>query len=99
MFQMIKVSAPDSVVFTMAKEKMTEGVDVYLISGIKSIKGSVYGSGAMSIRNGKMYMTDATKITAKEFKVPEGFKAQKIKFETDGKVYYYDIAQKAWTAN
>jgi hypothetical protein len=99
MFKMIKVSVPDSVVFTMAKEKMVAGVDVYLISGAQSIKGSVYGSGAMSIRNGKMYMSDETTITAKDFKAPAGFKAQKIKFDTGDKIFYYDIAKKAWTTN
>ena len=96
MFKMIKVSAPDSVVFTLSKGVTIEGISVYLVSGTQSFEGVSRGSGGMSIRNNKMYLTDQTIITAKDFKTPEGFKAQKIKFNTGDKVVYYNIAKKAW---
>ena len=96
MFRMIKVSVPDSVVFTLAKDKMIEGVSVYLVSGTQSFEGVSQGSGGMSIRNGTMYLSDKTIITTKDFKTPAGFKAQKIKFNTGGKTFYYNIAKKAW---
>ena len=99
MFQMIRVSAPDSVVFTMAKGQMVAGVSVYLISGTQSFEGTSFASGGMSIRNGRMYLTDETIITAKNFKAPAGFRAQKIKFDTGDMVLYYDIAKKAWESN
>jgi len=95
LFRMIKVSVPDSVVFTLSEGKMIEGVSVYLVSGEQSFEGVSSGSGAMHYQDGKMYISDQTVITSK-FKTPVGFKALKIKFEADGKTMYYNIAKKAW---
>ena len=95
-FQMINVSVPDSVVFTLSKDVMIEGVDVFLVSGEQIFKGVSMGSGEMSFRNDKLYITDKTIITTKDFSVPKDFNAQKIKFDTGDKVLYYNLIDKAW---
>jgi hypothetical protein len=96
-FRIINVSVPDSVVFALTEGNEIEAISVSLVSGEQNVEGGTYASGNMSLRNGKMYITSESVLTAKDFNLPAGFKANKIKFDTGDTVLYYDIASKKWT--
>lgn len=99
LFRMIKVIAPDSIIFSPAKGEEITGISVSLISEGKSMEGKVYCSGEMRLHDGGMYFTENSILTAKNFNAPAGFKAKKIKFETGDKIVYYDIIKKTWTSS
>lgn len=101
LFKMIKVSVPDSIVFTIAEGKEFSGdLSVSLVSGEKVIKGTTSISGSFKIQNingrTERIYTDKAQFLTEKFGVPIGFKANKIKFETDKNIFYYDIGKSLW---
>jgi hypothetical protein len=93
-FQMIKVAVPDSVIFTMVEGKVASYIDVSLVAGGQIVQGKTYGSGTLTYNNGKMFISSETIAKAKDFKAPAGFKTEKIKFESDNEIWYYNVANK-----
>ena len=103
LFRMINVSIPDSVTFTLADGKECEYVEVSLVSGELSFAGDVFFSGSFIISDISISFDKAIRTYTSEtifnvtnFKTPVDFKAKKIKFETGGKIIYYDIDKKTW---
>ncbi|MDR1169557.1 MAG: hypothetical protein LBK97_01820 [Prevotellaceae bacterium] len=100
LLRMIKADVPDSVVFTLTQGKevaVKQGISVYLVSGEQSYAGETGASGSMSMHNNELYLNDQTILIANNFKIPDGFKAKKIRFDIADTVLYYDIATQAWT--
>jgi hypothetical protein len=94
--EIIKVSVPDSVVFTVANGEKVKKVVVSLVKGEQTTGSEVYISGAVTYRNGGMIFTNESVLTAK-FKTPVDFEAQKIGFKVDdGAVTYYNVAESKW---
>lgn len=98
--QIIKLCIPDSVIFTVVPGKEIEYIRVSLIGDGKEINGETYVSGIFNLKtvNGQMIYTynQKSRLSANSFNIPEGFNAERIKFETDGKEMYYDILKSAW---
>ncbi|MDR1257973.1 MAG: hypothetical protein LBK65_01650 [Tannerellaceae bacterium] len=98
--QISKVCLPDSILFTVAPGKEIDYVAVYLIGEGKELEGDTRVSGSLSIKtvNGKMVYsyTDESQFKTDDFKIPPGFKAERIRFEANGKKMYYNIALSEW---
>jgi hypothetical protein len=101
LFRMTSVNIPDSVVFTLIEGEEISTVSVFLVSDKQSVIGKTYAraGASVTIRNGELYFLGGTVFITKEFAVPSGFNAKKIKFEVEDKTLYYNIAKKKWTKN
>jgi len=91
-------------------------LNVYLVSGTDTIRAGKVSVGGKLVLGTKVSVgdnkkvetkvavlcTDSTEITAKKFKIPAGFQAQKIKFtidkdrNIDERTEYYDIEKNNW---
>lgn len=98
--QIIKICAPDSVVFTLAKGKTIDYVNVHLIGKGQELEGTTYVSGSIHMKmvNGETVFTynDKSRITTKWTDIPSDFKAEQVRFKTDQNVMYYNITGKRW---
>ena len=60
-----------------------------LLAGSSMSMPATFGVGAMTLPKGAV-------LTVEGFKIPENFKAKKIKFDTGSKIMYYDIHNRTW---
>ncbi|MDR3094190.1 MAG: hypothetical protein LBU62_06065 [Bacteroidales bacterium] len=103
LFTLINVNVPDSVVFTIVEGKKIDQIEVSLVSSEQTFAGKLSVEGRVRLSSNYAggfthTSTDSTILTVKNFETPADYKAQKIEFKynVDGTVLYYDIAQSKW---
>lgn len=100
--EILALNLPDSVIYKPAEGQVFESgtVSEYLVYNTTNILAKerrVSGTVMLSSENGNTTWKfgDQSRVVA-IFDLPEGFKAQKIKFVVAGKEMYYNIAKSNW---